>query len=277
MKKNGIFAANKKICNYFDTNLLPSFKSNAAIWTLKSVGLCNSQNGVTNNASESMNAIIRRLQKWNLVPVDVITNSFYQLCAYYHREIQRSIHLCGSCIVRDEYQHFQREPSLLPRMDIVPDPKDIVDIICNGCQRDMSSNIDSKLKANQSPNDSHISMAHCAIANNRVKLAEDGAWVVIGTDRVSHSAVRLFPKESCSCPSTTTCYHITACRLMVGLLPSKTGQGNLAEMQRKERRKKERPSGRKQPRRNDIEPKKRPRDESMFFIHLFEIIILSCR
>ena len=35
MKKNGIFAANKKIRNYFDTNLLPSFKSNAAIWTLK--------------------------------------------------------------------------------------------------------------------------------------------------------------------------------------------------------------------------------------------------
>ena len=155
-----------------------------------------------------MNAIIRRLQKWNLVPVDVITNSFYQLCAYYHREIQRSIHQCGSWIVRDEYQHFQREPSLLPRMDIVPDPKDIVDIICNGRQRDVSSNIDSKLKANHSPNDSHISMAHCAIANNRVKLAEDGAWVVIGTDCVSHSTVRLFPKESCSCHSTTTCYHI---------------------------------------------------------------------
>ena len=82
---------------------------------------------------------------------------------------------------------------------------------------------------------------------------------MIGTDRVSHSAVRLFPKESCSCPSTTTCYHITACHLMVGLPPSKTGQGNLAEMQKKKRRKKERPSGRKQPRRNDTEPKKRPR------------------
>ena len=34
MKKNGKFAAKKKICNYFDTNLLPYLKSNAAIWTL---------------------------------------------------------------------------------------------------------------------------------------------------------------------------------------------------------------------------------------------------
>ena len=118
MKKNGIYATNK-ICKYFDNNLLPSFKSNAAIWTLKSVGLCNSHNGVTNNASESMNAVIRRLQKWNLVPVDVITNSFYQLCAYYHREIQRSLHQCGSWMVRNEYQHFQREPSLLPRMYLI--------------------------------------------------------------------------------------------------------------------------------------------------------------
>ena len=30
-------------------------------------------------------------------------------------------------------------------------------------------------------------------------------------------AVKLFPKETCTCPSTTQCYHILAARLCIGL------------------------------------------------------------
>lgn len=170
------FIKNTKFCDYFEHNLLPSFKSNAAIWTPKAAGIRNSHNGITNNASESMNAILRRLPRWKFVPVDVITMSSYQLCSFYHQEIQRSIHQCGSWTVSDVYHHLQRQPSLLPNMDEVADPKDIVDIISNGqtqcnCQ---TSPVNLQL------NDSHIAMAHCAIANNRVKLSEDGAWVVRG-------------------------------------------------------------------------------------------------
>jgi len=32
--------------------------------------------------------------------------------------------------------------------------------------------------------------------------------------------MRLFPRESCSCPAPTSCYHITAARLAVGLSDS---------------------------------------------------------
>ena len=33
---------------------------------------------------------------------------------------------------------------------------------------------------------------------------------------ISH-AVKLFPAEACSCPSTSRCYHIIAARLSIGL------------------------------------------------------------
>ena len=56
---------------------------------------------------------------------------------------------------------------------------------------------------------SDIVMARSAIANNRVKLVDDGAWIVLESGRVSASAVKLFPKETCSCPTTRTCYHMS--------------------------------------------------------------------
>lgn len=111
--------------------------------------------------------------------------------------------------------------------------------------------------ANSTPANTDIAMARAAIKNNRVKLVDDGAWVVQQSDCVSACAVKLFPKETCSCPLTKTCYHITACCLMVGLPPISSGRTNLVEMQRNNRKKKERPAGRKQPQRNDFKKAKK--------------------
>ena len=78
------------------------------------------------------------------------------------------------------------------------------------------------------------------------------AWIVIEPDEINHHAVRLLPKETCSCPSPKTCYHINACGIMVGLQPADNGESSLSELQRKDRKAKERPVGRKVPCRNDF-------------------------
>ena len=52
-------------------------------------------------------------------------------------------------------------------------------------------------------------------------------------DAITPRAVKLFPKETCSCSCTRTCFHITAGRLMVGLPPNIHGQPNITELQRK--------------------------------------------
>ena len=43
-----------------------------------------------------------------------------------------------------------------------------------------------------------------------------GVFTVIGTAGNPH-AVKLFPKESCTCPSNSTCYHIIAAKISVGI------------------------------------------------------------
>ena len=43
-----------------------------------------------------------------------------------------------------------------------------------------------------------------------------GVFTVLGTTGNPH-AVQLFPKETCTCPSTGLCYHIMAVRMSIGI------------------------------------------------------------
>jgi len=67
--------------------------------------------------------------------------------------------------------------------------------------------------------------------------------------------VTLHPKESCSCPSNATCFHILAARLSIG----ETGNDapkkkiNLTQLYKNARGKKETRSSRKKPRLGDYE------------------------
>ena len=89
------FQTKTVVRNYFETNLLPVFKQNSSI-IIKSAGDINPQNGITNNASESMNAVLHRLQNWKQVPLDISCYSLFQMCCYYQREIERVMWLMGS-------------------------------------------------------------------------------------------------------------------------------------------------------------------------------------
>ena len=255
LKNSEEFTSKPKIITYFEQNLLPSFKAHAAIWVLKTAGICNAEDGITNNPSESMNAVLHRLQQWKHVPLDVIAVSLYHLCQFYHREIERSIHQCGRFEIKTEYDHNKREPSLMPFLDFGLDPSGIVDKVKHDLNHNTDESTEKKLKPSASranSQDGQMSLAQSAISNQRVKLVDGGAWIVMENDGITPRAVKLFPKETCSCSSTRTCFHITACRLMVGLPPNIHGQPNISELQRKESRKTERPSGRKKPRKNDF-------------------------
>ena len=47
------------------------------------MGIFDPENGLTNNPSESMNAVLHNLQQWKQVPLDVICISMFHLsCSY---------------------------------------------------------------------------------------------------------------------------------------------------------------------------------------------------
>ncbi len=63
--------------------------------------------------------------------------------------------------------------------------------------------------------------------------------------------VKLFPVSKCSCPSTHSCCHIGAVRKLLGLLETKRKVINITQL-RKNAKKRDKSSGRKKPRAQDI-------------------------
>ncbi len=92
-----------KVVSYFEKTLIPTFKGYGSIWVLKRAQILNPEKGVTNNASESMNAVFHCMQQWKLVPLDVIIVSLYHLSSFYEREIVRSLYQCGRWQVKVKY------------------------------------------------------------------------------------------------------------------------------------------------------------------------------
>ena len=139
--------------------------------------MSDAEKGLTNNASESINAVLHRLQQWKQVPADVIVTSLYHLCVFYCREIERSVHQCCQWSVKDEYNYLKREPSLIPYMDVAPNPEDNVEVVRKGVAVTVQVD-DVRSLSGSVPADSEVMLAHAALANQRVKLVEDGSWVI---------------------------------------------------------------------------------------------------
>ena len=175
----------------------------------------------------------------------------------------RAYHLCGLWQLKDEFCYLQRDPSLMPFLPKVIDPKEIVNraretIVPPPYEEISTSNIDevstasSKVK-HKLRGDSQLALANEAILDKRVTLTDKGCWIVRGADDETPYAVRLFLKESCSCPAVKMCYHIVACKLMIGQDVNDDANPNMALFSQKVRQKnKEKPSGRKPPRKNDF-------------------------
>ena len=254
---------NPTVLRYFEQKLLPAFKEHSSIWKLREMGVSDPENGLTNNPSESMNAVLHNLQQWKQVPLDVICVSLFHLSSYYQREIIRAYHLCGSWQLKEELSYLQRDASLMPFLPKAIDPKEIVakagDRIlpsyeeASPCSfRDDTTASVSSDKATCKLN-SQLALAREAVHDKRVGLTEMGCWIVRGADNETPYAVRLFPKETCSCPSVKKCYHIIACKLMIGQDISDHTKPNMTLLTQRVRQKnKERPSGRKPPRKRDF-------------------------
>ena len=75
---------------------------------------------------------------------------------------------------------------------------------------------------------------------------------VKGTSGVTR-VVTMFPKQSCSCPSTSGCYHIQAVKLSLGIQSEKPSTRNLTHLRSNTRSRRDKRSGRKRPRVKDLD------------------------
>ena len=199
LKKSSNFCSHKQVLNYFEKRLLPTFKnhSSTCIWVLKSAGVSNPQNGITNNPSESLNAVLHSLQNWKQVPLDVVCVSLFHLCSYYVCEITRGIHQCGSLEVSEEHSYYQRDPTLMPQMVKVIDPEEIVDRAKGKCLLSSASKYHDAqdVPKKSSERNTQLGLAFDAVDKKYVSLVDTGCWLVKGTDGLKPYVVTLLPTE----------------------------------------------------------------------------------
>ena len=113
-------------------------------------------------------------------------------------------------------------------------------------------------------NCSQQASARYIVENNFILLVpSQGVFVVHG--RSNEYCVTVFLKETCQCPSTTTCHYILAVKISIGLQPiEKKRVVNLRVLSTKSKKNIHKKSGRKQPRPNDIETEIEPAPNSIF-------------
>ena len=96
-------------------------------FVLQENNVYNPYSGVTNNAAESFNAVIKRLMDWKESPADTIALCFYYLQNYYLREIYRGFCNLGTYQLLSKYSDLLQNPEDLNFPTETCSPGDIVD------------------------------------------------------------------------------------------------------------------------------------------------------
>ena len=239
--------------------------SRSGRWILEELQIYDPYSGVTNNQSESLNRVLKDLQGWKEAPVDCVLLALYQLQAFYINEIHRGLAGMGEYHITDPYAVMQSSSSV----EYVPtsSPTEIVSRIKNRTltqDDDIDEGPHAKF-AKEQPDQESTQLSRSTSAEARAELLLQSNQIfflpnlhvfnVKGTSGVTR-VVTLFPRETCSCPSTGTCYHILAVKLSLGMKSEKKNPTrNLTHLRRNTRSRKEKRSGRKRPRPNDVQVK----------------------
>ena len=236
--------------DYYTNHIHPDIQS-IARWAIEPYGVYHPYSGITNNQSESLNHVLKQLQEWRESPLDCMILALNHLQSYYKVEIVRGQHGLGKYHLHPQYRKLVNTQPLPVENEY--SPEQIVERIKGNPKETTTENIAPKP---QKPPKalSQRERARRLIEGKKICFEPTlHTFTVIGSEEHPH-VVRLFPKESCSCPSTTQCYHILAAKMCIGMeSDSQKGKINLTQLRRNVRSRTEKKSGRKRPRPGDCD------------------------
>lgn len=191
--------------------------------------------------------------------------SLYQLQAFYLNEINRGVAGLGEYTIASAYGSIQVQNLDSIAYLATHSPEEIVMRIRDGALDSALTTTDITVKSEHDEKDQPASRSLniSSVARAKEVLKEGNinfdnklhCFTVKGTSGIVR-VVTLFPKETCSCPSTGECYHLLAVRLSIGMAETKgnVARHNLTILRKNTRSRKEKKCGRKRPRPNDEEP-----------------------
>lgn len=176
--------------------------------------------------------------------------SLYQLQNYYFNEIQRGLCQSGNYKLSAEFANCARDPTEVKLTECIS-PQHIVERVRaeEAKSIDIESNCE-EFKPNKKSIDKHPSSqtarAKLVLSENRISFDPKLGVFIVKNSEGHHNAVKLFPKQSCTCPSTSECYHIISAKMSLGLQSKQSELTiNLSQLRQNTRSRKEKKSGRK--------------------------------
>jgi len=212
--------------DHYRTYIEPKVKTSCQYKLLQS-GI--ESDGVTTNNSESMNAVIKRFQDFKEVPVDKVVYAMFRLQVAYGMRINKSLRGFGPYIAVSEHQLTTLQ---------LPECQEYDDMLVTLGEVAFSRSIPDTVE------EVARSLVVVHVPQQQIFSVSNAAGVV--------HCVKLFPKESCTCPVGTICCHILAAKYSIGMTGNPERRINLAQLRRNSRKRNDKKSGRKTPRKGDI-------------------------
>ena len=97
--------------NYFHKYVKKAVFENSGRWILESLKIYDPYCGITTNAAESLNNVIKSIQKRKQLPVDMINLTLFYLQKYIYTEIQCGRAGFGNFKLKEEYSYAKLDPS----------------------------------------------------------------------------------------------------------------------------------------------------------------------
>eukprot|EP00794_Sanderia_malayensis_P015337 gene15337-16914_t len=198
---------------FYDEKLRAAIEERLGRWILQRYSLFSNKLGVTDLLCEGLQLLMRDMQDVKDPSIDSMAIAFYHLSVYLSNEITKGFCNFGSYRLRRELHYMLRGADEMIFVENTFPPNTIVDA----------------LRANRLPHHassgSHIDEASLAerifTAGGIFHAKPMQAFLVRGVSEDLH-AVKLYPREYCTCAPKETCCHILAVKLSLGIVQSQT-------------------------------------------------------
>nr|XP_034316005.1 uncharacterized protein LOC117685662 [Crassostrea gigas] len=110
--------------SYFDRHMRKDLTSYSGRWIIEQFpSLYDSYSGITNNPSESINAVLKRMTGWQELPVDSMMLSLFHLQNFYLVEIQRGRAGLGNYKLKSKFKEarLDKDEIRIPHKIVAPD------------------------------------------------------------------------------------------------------------------------------------------------------------
>lgn len=197
--------------SYFNEYLLEIIRKRLGRWLLDKYKLYHPQMGVIGARNLDLQVVIRHLQELKEVTLDILIPSLYHLQMYLSTNIIKGFCGIGSYKLSPELNFLKRESDEIILPTKMYEPHEIVNILK---VRGISLVFEEMQEEGEVGS---VIQAQRIVEMDNIVHSHQLQAFMVKSPSGSLQAVRLFPRESCSCSFSQRCSHIMAVMISVGL------------------------------------------------------------